>query len=153
MASVKQLGNAGGSIGMIVRVMAICCALSAYSVGAQTLEGPVTHVRDGDTIEVNGIAVRLRGVNCEEWGRPRGRQATEQMIQLTRGKHANCSLNGERTGDRVVGWCSVDGRDLGETLIRDAICSRCARYDPELRYVDAQRAAGAWTGAVPRYCK
>jgi endonuclease YncB( thermonuclease family) len=30
------------------------------------LSGTVTHVRDGDTIEVNGIAVRLSALDCPE---------------------------------------------------------------------------------------
>ena len=138
---------------MIIRGILLCCLLWAGAAGATPLEGPVTHVRDGDTIEVNGIAVRLRGVNCDEWDTPRGRKATEQMIQLTRGKAAICTLNGERSGDRFVGWCAVDGRDLGDVLIRGRICGRCARYDPERNYIDAQRAAGPWTGRVPGYCR
>ena len=129
------------------------CLFWAYPAFSGTLEGQVTHVRDGDTIEVDGIAVRLRGINCEEFDSPRGREATEQMIQLTRNKRALCILNGERTGDRVVGWCSVDGRDLGDILIRQRICGRCNRYDPERYYVDAERVVGRWTGRVPGYCK
>ncbi|MEL6475646.1 MAG: thermonuclease family protein [Pseudomonadota bacterium] len=138
---------------MIARWSLIAGLLASTLATAETLEGQVTHVRDGDTIEVTGVPVRLRGVNCEEWDKPRGRQATERMVQLTRGKGAVCTLNGERNGDCVIGWCSVDGIDLGDTLIRERICARCNRYDPERRYVDAQAAAGSWRGRVPGYCK
>ncbi len=138
---------------MILRTVVLIALIWGSLAGAETLYGPVTHVRDGDTIEVNGTPVRLRGVNCEEWDKPRGRQATEVMLQLTRGQNADCQLNGERNGDRVIGWCSVNGVDLGYTLISEGNCARCARYDPERNYVGAQRIAGPWRGRVPRYCK
>jgi endonuclease YncB( thermonuclease family) len=34
------------------------------------LTGPVTHVRDGDTIEVARKPIRLQGLNCNEKGTP-----------------------------------------------------------------------------------
>jgi dihydroxyacid dehydratase/phosphogluconate dehydratase len=36
------------------------------SSNSAILSGTVTHVRDGDTIEVNGIAVRLSALDCPE---------------------------------------------------------------------------------------
>ena len=36
-----------------------------------------THVRDGDTIEVNGIAVRLSALDCPENSTRQGKQATK----------------------------------------------------------------------------
>jgi len=36
------------------------------SSNSTILNGTVTHVRDGDTIEVNGIAVRLSALDCPE---------------------------------------------------------------------------------------
>ena len=36
------------------------------------LTGKVTHVRDGDTIEVNGIAIRLAALDCPERGTQKG---------------------------------------------------------------------------------
>ena len=39
------------------------------------LEGQVTHVRDGDTIEVNGIAIRLSALDCPERGTRDGEHA------------------------------------------------------------------------------
>ena len=62
-----------------------------------------------------------------------GRTATERVTALMSGKTASCALNGEVTHGRLVGWCSVDGQDVGEVLIRESFCGRCERYDPELR--------------------
>ena len=41
------------------------------------LSGTVTDVRDGDTIEVSGIAIRLSALDCPENGTQQGNQATE----------------------------------------------------------------------------
>jgi hypothetical protein len=37
-----------------------------HSFASSTVSGPVTHVRDGDTIEVIGRPIRLQGLNCAE---------------------------------------------------------------------------------------
>ena len=38
----------------------------------QVLTGTITHVRDGDTIEVDGIAIRLAALDCPENGSEEG---------------------------------------------------------------------------------
>lgn len=120
---------------------------------AEVLAGPVTRVRDGDTIEVAGRAVRLKGLACEELDTPRGRRAAAELRALAAGSRIECRLTGERSHDRAVGWCALaDGRDLGETLIAQGLCGRCARYDPLRRYAEAQSRAGGYGGALPGYC-
>ena len=39
-----------------------------YQSQETILEGRVTRVRDGDTIEVNGVAIRLSALDCPERG-------------------------------------------------------------------------------------
>ena len=74
------------------------------------------------------------------------------MMTLTSGKTVTCSLNGDYAYDREVGRCALqDGRDLGEELIRQGICGRCARHDILRAYAPAQR-AGTFSGAYPSYC-
>jgi len=119
----------------------------------ETLTGMVTHVRDGDTIEVNRRPIRLNGLTCDERGTPLGNQATAAMRQLVAGKTVTCKLNGDRTYDREVGRCSlVDGRDVGAVMIAKGLCGRCARYDPLRKYIAVQREAGAYEGDYPGYC-
>ena len=43
-------------------------AAPSASADQTVLTGKVTHVRDGDTIEVNGIAIRLSALDCPERG-------------------------------------------------------------------------------------
>lgn len=119
----------------------------------ETFSGVVTHVRDGDTIEVNRRPIRLNGLTCDERGTPLGNQAAAAMRELVAGKTVTCDLNGDRTYDREVGRCSLaDGSDIGATMISRGLCGRCARYDPLRKYAAVQREAGPFKGAQPTYC-
>jgi hypothetical protein len=110
------------------------------------------YVRDGDTIEVGSVAVRLQGLHCPEADEPGGSIATSAMRRLVRGASVTCSLTGERTYDRIVGRCHVGEIDLAAALISERVCARCPRYDPWMRYLLVQRRAGGWNGTLPPYC-
>ena len=56
------------------------------------LTGKVTHVRDGDTIEVNGIAIRLAALDCPERGTQKGDTAA-RIAQQFQGSPATCDVN------------------------------------------------------------
>jgi endonuclease YncB( thermonuclease family) len=134
--------------------LAIGFKLQPELVGANiTLSGAVTHVRDGDTIEVAGTPVRLNGLNCDELGTPLGDRAKRVMQTLAAGQAVSCTLNGDQTFDREVGRCQLgDGRDLGEVMIEGGACGRCARHDPLRKYAAAVAKAGPFPGDYPSYC-
>ena len=125
------------------------------SVSAQAeLTGQITHVRDGDTIEVGDIAIRLNGLTYDEHGTALGDRATAYLRSQVLGKTATCSLNGERTYDRLVGRCATeDLDDIGVHLIKQLLFGRCERYDPKGKYAQAQKRAGPYAGTIPSYCK
>ena len=138
-----------------VAVLALFGIFSPIALFAQVeLTGQITHVRDGDTIEVGDIAIRLNGLTCDERGTALGDRATAYIRSQVLGKTATCSLTGERTYDRLVGRCATeDLGDIGAHLILQTLCGRCERYDPEGEYAQAQRDAGPYTGAMPGYCR
>ena len=118
------------------------------------LTGPVTHVRDGDTIEVGDIAIRLNGLTCDERGTALGDRATAYLRLQIIDKVATCFLNGERTYDRLVGRCATEELgDIGAHLIAQQLCGRCTRHDSTGIYEDAQKRAGRYAGAIPSYCR
>lgn len=95
------------------------------SLGGADLAGRVTHVRDGDTVEVSGVPVRIANLDCAERGTAAGERATERMRQLANLGPFFCDLEGRKSYDREVGTCRmVDGRDVGEVLIGERQCSR-----------------------------
>ncbi|MCO6385344.1 thermonuclease family protein [Oceanicola sp. 502str15] len=85
-------------------------------------------VRDGDTIVVAGTPVRLNGVDAPELGTRAGRDARRWMVNFLAGREVDCELNGERTHDRWVGVCFVDGKDIGAALIAAGHALDCRRY-------------------------
>lgn len=85
----------------------------------------VTRVRDGDTIVVGLIPIRLANLNCAEKGTIAGEAATRRMRQLVTGKTLVCYLEGRRSYDREVGQCVLpSGVDVGEVLIAEGYCRR-----------------------------
>ncbi|MHA7826183.1 MAG: thermonuclease family protein [Roseovarius sp.] len=93
--------------------------------GGRHVAGMVTHVRDGDTIEVEGIPIRFKKLDCSERHTRKGKLATQHMRDLTTGVPLSCSLSGRKSYDRWIGECSLeDGRDLGRLMIRHGYCGR-----------------------------
>lgn len=139
---------------VVALILAIALTACVQDDPSADLSGTVTHVRDGDTIEVAGVPVRLQGLTCDERDTQLGVLATAAMRDLVRGQRVACDLTGERTYDREVGRCTLpDGRDLGAVLISQGVCGRCDRYDSGGAYGAIQRAAGPWHGAFPGYCR
>ena len=133
-------------------------ALVPGPTGAEekVLSGKVTFVRNGDTIEVEGVAVRLNGISAPEHRQPFGLDATAFMGWLVMEKEVSCELNGERSRDRLIGICYLDGVDIGETIIREGLARDCPRYSSG-RYSKAEEAAKN-TGILklydlPDYCR
>ncbi|MGI3168826.1 thermonuclease family protein [Pseudooceanicola sp. C21-150M6] len=89
------------------------------------LSGRVSHVRDGDTIEVVGQPVRIANLDCAEMETAAGRRARARMVELTARGHMLCALEGRRSWDREIATCALpDGRDLGDIMIGEGLCSR-----------------------------
>jgi endonuclease YncB( thermonuclease family) len=110
-------------------------------------------VRDGGTLVVGGTPVRLQGLHCPELSEAGGAQAGAMLGRMVAGQQVSCTLNGERTYDRLVGRCHVGGTDLAAVLIRDGLCARCPGHDPPLMlYLPAQIQAGGWPRSMPGYC-
>ena len=94
------------------------------------LKGTITHVRDGDTFEINGIPVRISALDCAENSTPEGKKIT-RFAKKFLGKQAVCELTGAKTYDRVVGYCSIEGKDFARTMMNETSCKLWAKelYD------------------------
>ena len=97
------------------------------------LKGTITHVRDGDTFEINGIPVRISALDCAEKSTPEGKKIT-RFAKKFLGKQAVCELTGAKTYDRVVGYCSIEGKDFARTMMNETSCKLWAKYDVWDRY-------------------
>lgn len=99
------------------------------------------HVRDADTIVVDGTAVRLNGVDAPELKTRSGQNGKRWMVNYLRDKQVHCDLSGERTYDRWVGVCFADGRDIGAAVIAAGLALDCRRYSGgRYRYLETPAA-------------
>ena len=97
------------------------------------ISGTITHVRDGDTIEIDGITIRLAALNCPENDTQKGKYATKVAKQFV-GLQALCELTGAKTYDRLVGYCKVNGTDFGRYMMKNSACKVWEKYDVWDRY-------------------
>ena len=85
------------------------------------LEGIVTKVVDGDTLDINGTRIRLALVDTPERGQPGFDQAKEFVESMCLGKKGELDVDsGQRRGDRYgreVGVVYCDGVNTNEKLM------------------------------------
>jgi len=133
----------------MTRILAALLLLASPALAGERIAGAAL-VRDGDTVVVDGTPVRLNGVAAPEKHEPGGHEATEAMVRMIAGRLVTCDLNGQRTHDRMVGVCYVDGVDLGAMIIGAGRARDCPRFSGG-RYAavdtDASRAL-----PLPDYC-
>ena len=119
---------------MCIILAALLITFATQAVAGETvLIGTVTHVRDGDTIEVNNVPIRLAALDCPERGTKNGDYATELAKQF-QGLQTTCELTGAKTYDRLVGYCSINGADFGRHMMENSTCKVWAKYDVWDRY-------------------
>jgi len=122
-------------------------------------------VIDGDTFDLEGIRVRMQGIDalehdqqCNRSGGGRfacGAAAREELTTLIGGREVTCTPDGTLTHGRTVAVCTVrqpDGSvlDLNEAMVRSGLAFDCPRYSKK-RYAAAEAEAkaakeGAWAG-------
>lgn len=132
-----------------IAVSLLC--IDTTSAQPPTLEGITTKVRDGDTIEVGRIPIRLNGISAPEMGEPLGPQSKAFMVSLVFGKRVRCELNGEKTHDRYVGICYLGDRDIGAAVIEAGFALDCPRYSGG-RYKAVETLAARSRIELPKYC-
>ncbi|WP_299635786.1 thermonuclease family protein [uncultured Ruegeria sp.] len=86
----------------------------------RTVEG-IARVRDVDTIVVQGVPVKLNGIDGPELSTSAGIAAKHWMTDHLRGETVTCKLNGECIYDRWVGVCYLVWEVLGAASISAGI--------------------------------
>ena len=120
----------------ILNFFVVLFLLSVNSISQTSIiEGKITHVRDGDTLEIENIPIRLAALDCPENNTPEGRYATKIAKQFE-GSQALCELTGAKSYDRFVGYCSINGEDYGEILVTQSACRVWRKYDVWKRYTE-----------------
>jgi endonuclease YncB( thermonuclease family) len=126
--------------------------------GLRAIEGRATIV-DGDGVEIDGVKVRLFGVDAPEieqycWrgdgSRWRcGQYATVALDRLAGGRDVSCAVRDQDRYGRPVAVCTIEGRDLAAEQASAGWALAYRQFSQD--YVDEERAAqgaklGVWAG-------
>jgi len=140
-------------------VFAAAPVASAQALG-QSFTGLVTHVRDGDTIELRtstgkALTVRLWGVDAPESSQRYGAAATRAARSYVSRSNVRVEVKDTDRYGRTVGVVTVGGGNLGAMLVRDGYAWHYDRYAPQATELDrlerqARNASrGLWSQANP----
>jgi endonuclease YncB( thermonuclease family) len=145
-AAPANAATLGGFPSMRVLMIAAVLAV-AMSTGAQAAEKscpafnkPIVksvegaaYVKDGDTVVVAGVTVRLKGVDAPEPADKYGPDATEGMRAIV-GGWLRCGLTGEKTRNREVGYCTnAADQDIGEAIVKKGLRARIVLHQAQGR--------------------
>jgi micrococcal nuclease len=76
-------------------------------------------VVDGDTIVIDGLNIRLAGIDAPEMDHPFGKNAKWALMNLTKGQIVMAEFCGEQSYSREVATCFLaDGRDLSAEMVK-----------------------------------
>ena len=138
--------------------LAILLLLLGSPVAAigQSLAGTAT-VIDGDTIKVDGQAIRLFGIDAPEADQTCdregvswecGKAATQQLTSLVDGRTVECSVQGTDSYGRSVAICTVGYTEINCTMVEQgwAVAYRTysSTYVPDEMRAKAAR-SGIWS--------
>ena len=107
---------------------ALVVALAMALTGCRS--GIVTHVVDGDTVDVDGRRVRFIGMDTPERGQCGYAEAKRRVAQLVGGQRVDVvSVPGDTVDryGRELGYIQVRGLDVGKELLVEGLAH--ARYD------------------------
>jgi len=72
--------------------------------------------------------VRLQGLAAPEMTQAGGQAAKEALIEIIAGRPVSCDLDGTKTHDRIVGICTIAGRDVAAELVSQGLARDCPRF-------------------------
>ena len=130
---------------------------------AHAFPATVTKIADGDTFTVrtdhDTRRIRIFGIDAPEHGQPGGTAAKKDLAALIAGKTVDIEppphhRKFPRSYDRIVATVTVDGTDVGWSMISLGDAWAYDEFDPPARYDDAMAQAqslhiGLWADANP----
>ncbi|HXE81469.1 MAG TPA: thermonuclease family protein [Vicinamibacterales bacterium] len=119
-------------------------ALAVVAEVGGTLTGRVSHVYDGDTLELalpdgRRVRIRLDGIDCPERGRPYSNVARNFTRQLAFDKQVTARVVDIDRHGRLVARVTSEGKDVSWELVNAGLAWHYTRYanDPKLAAAEA----------------
>lgn len=148
-----QLGDVAAAAGLLAALIAVTVLLETPDTTSR-----LVRVIDGDTLEMAGRRVRLRGVDAPEIAQTCfksgavvrcGEEARDALSALVRDREVACRASGLDRYGRELAVCRAGGIDIGGALVRRGLAVAYGGYEAEERAARAER-VGLWAGSFER---
>lgn len=127
--------------------------------GQTVLEGKVTHVADGDTIDLvdqqgRKHRVRLEWIDAPEKDQPWGDESRQRLERQVQGQHVVVAYRERDQYDRILGQIYHDGWWLNARLVGEGLAWHYRHYSDDAQLAQFQAAAqqqqaGLWSEPDP----
>lgn len=149
----------GGRLGLVLLVVALAVGWTVWKkvrhlVHFEHTMGGRLHIADGDSLELDGIRIRLIGIDapeldqpCSRGGSPHpcGREARDHLVALIGARDVTCAWSKLDKYHRRLGRCRAGDTDLNATMVRDGWAVAYGGYGAEES--DARtHGRGLWSG-------
>jgi endonuclease YncB( thermonuclease family) len=141
-----------------VAMSATLSADAGSDAGPTEVAGPA-RVVDGDTIAIDGIRIRLEGIDAPEAGQTCGLRlsgswacgvkAAVALSRLVEGKEVACRARGLDRYGRMLGVCFVGAQDVNAFMVRQGLAWAFVKYSTSYLKEEADARAdgiGIWQG-------
>jgi endonuclease YncB( thermonuclease family) len=129
------------------------------SVQAETIQGKVVHIADGDTLTVltssnQQVKIRLAGIDTPEKAQPFGNKAKQALATLAFQNYVTVDVETKDRYGRSVGKITVNGTDVNAELVKQGMAWVYRKYtnDQKLYALEAeakQAKRGLWSSEHP----
>ena len=152
-----------GRIGLILLIFLAWVGWRAWDVVAPLVTpdavlGGRLHVSDGDSLTLDGVRVRLFGIDAPEYRQtcalvgerhPCGLEAREHLVHLVAGRPVSCAWARTDRYGRRLGRCRAGDTDLNAEMVRSGWAFAYGDYERE--EADARaHGRGLWSGEFTR---
>ncbi|GAB6036802.1 thermonuclease family protein [Fundidesulfovibrio butyratiphilus] len=121
--------------------------LTACTSQTGDFAGAVQRVHDGDTLLVDGVKVRLYGIDAPELAQPGGEASRDHLRALVRGGRVKVVFMDKDAYGRVVGRVFLpDGSDVCAEMVRTGHAWVYRKYCRDCRDLLAAEALARWRG-------
>lgn len=149
----------------VLKLTLIVFSLHCGFAEAETLQGKVIGISDGDTATVLDSGntqwkIRLMGIDAPEKKQPFGNKSKESLSSLIYGKQVSVEYYKQDRYGRTVGKILVDGQDANLEQIKAGLAWHYKKYETEQSSTDRDiysqaedeargSKSGLWTDANP----
>lgn len=99
-------------------LLALVALLALCTASAHAFTGKVESVHDGDTITVDGVRVRLSGIDAPELAQPGGRASREYLAAMVLGAPVEIIPQDRDKYGRVVAEVRLEGTDVNAEMVK-----------------------------------